>query len=80
MLTVNEIRTVVAEVINIKTGEKIEPVYESYGFEKFQGFVAWYQENLTENHIAFIRGIGYENGESRVLATEFVGIREMATL
>jgi hypothetical protein len=80
MITVNEIRTVAVEVINIKTGEKLEPIYEAYGFEKFQEFVVWYQENLTTDSVAYIRGIGYENGESRVLATEFVGVREMATL
>jgi hypothetical protein len=80
MLTVNDIRTVAVEVINIKTGEKIEPIFELYGFEKFQESVAWYRANLNSDVIAFVRGIGYENGERRVLATEFVGVREMATL
>jgi hypothetical protein len=80
MITVNEIRTVAVEVINIKTGEKLEPVYEAYGFEKFQEFVAWYQENLTADSVAYIRGIGYEESHPVCLATEFVGVREMATL
>jgi hypothetical protein len=79
MLTVNDIKTVAVEVINIKTGEKLEPIYEAYGFDKFQEFVAWYQANLNSDSVAFVRGIGYENGERRVLATEFVGVKELAT-
>jgi hypothetical protein len=80
MLTVNDIKTVAVEVINIKTGEKIEPIYESYGFDKFQEMVAWYQENLGSDKVAYISGIGYEDNHSKCLAKEFVGVREMATL
>ena len=80
MLTVNDIKTVAVEVINIRTGEIINPFYEAYGFEKFQEMVSWYQEHRSSDTIAYVRGVGYEeNGERRVLATEFVGVKELAT-
>jgi hypothetical protein len=71
MLTVNDIQTVAVEVIN-EDGSKIEPVYEAYGEAKFQEFVAWYSKNLNVGQTAFVRGIGYENGERQVLNTVFV--------
>lgn len=72
MLTVNDIQTIAVEVINIETGEKIEPIYEAYGEAKFQEMVAWYGQNLNPNQIAYVSGIGYENGERQVLNRVFV--------
>lgn len=71
-----DIRTVVAKVVDINTGESIEPVYEAYGYEKFQQFVDYYRRQNYINKIVWVRGFGYndENGASQVLATEFVGV------
>lgn len=80
MLTVNDIKSVAVEVIDIRSGAKFEPFFEAYGYEKFQEMVAWYRQNLDASLVAYVRGIGYENGERQVLASEFVGVREMATL
>ena len=75
MVTSNDIATVVVTVTNIHTGEEIEPIYEAYGYEKFQEFVTWYQENIGENKIARVKGIAYEDGKSIVVASEFVGAK-----
>jgi hypothetical protein len=70
-----DIATVIVTVTNIHTGEEIEPIYEAYGYEKFQEFVTWYQENIGENKIARVKGIAYEDGKSIVVASEFVGAK-----
>lgn len=76
VLTTKDIVTVVAKVVDINTGETIEPIYEAYGYEKFQEFVDFYRKQNYINKIVWVRGFGYndENGASRVLATEFVGV------
>jgi hypothetical protein len=76
VLTTSNIVTVVAKVVDINTGETIEPVYEAYGYEKFQEFVDFYRKQNYINKIVWVRGFGYndENGASQVLATEFVGV------
>jgi hypothetical protein len=75
-LTTQNIVTVVAKVVDINTGETIEPVYEAYGYEKFQEFVDFYRKQNYINKIVWVRGFGYndESGASQVLATEFVGV------
>lgn len=75
MANVKDIATVVVTVTNIHTGEEIEPVYEAYGYEKFQYFVEWYKENLGENKIARVKGFAYEDGKSICVASEFVGVK-----
>ena len=76
VLTRNDIRTVVAKVVDINTGETIEPMYEAFGYEKFQEFVDFYRRQNYINKIVWVRGFGYndENGASQVLASEFVGV------
>jgi hypothetical protein len=76
MLTVNDIQTVEVEVINNETGEKFTPIYEAYGEQGFQKFVAWYSQNLKSNQMAYLYGIGYEAGERRVLNQAWVGGRD----
>lgn len=75
-LTKNDISTVVAEVVDINTGESIEPTFEAYGYEKFQEFVDFYRKQNYINKIVWVRGFGRntESGASQVLATEFVGV------
>jgi hypothetical protein len=73
-LTTNDIATVICEVVNVKTGQKIEPCFEAYGYAKFQEFVEFYKTSLFEDTIVWVRGYGYANGERVCLATEFVGI------
>lgn len=73
-LTSNDIATVVCEVVNVKTGQTIEPTFEAYGYNKFQEFVEFYKESNFADTIVWVRGYGYENGERVCLATEFVGI------
>lgn len=75
MATTKDIATVIVTVTDIHTGEEIKPVYEAYGKEKFDEFVAWYKENLGENRIARVEGIAYEDGKSVVVASEFVGVK-----
>ena len=75
MVTAKNIATVIVTITNIHTGEETKPVYEAYGYEKFQEFVTWHQENIGENHIARINGIAYEGGNSFVVASEFVGAK-----
>lgn len=78
-VSVKDIATVVVTVTNIHTGEEIKPVYEAYGHEKFQYFVDWYKENLGEDKIALVKGIAYEDGQSVVVASEFVGVKVPAS-
>jgi hypothetical protein len=73
-LTTADIATVVCECVNIKTGHKIEPVFEAYGYAKFQEFVEFYKTNEFADTIVWVRGYGYQNGERVCLATEFVGV------
>ena len=73
-LTTNDIATVVCECVNIKTGQKIEPTFEAYGYAKFQEFVEFYKTSLFEDTIVWVRGYGYENGQRVCLATEFIGV------
>lgn len=75
-LTTKDIVTVVAKVVDINTGEAIEPSFEAYGYEKFQTIVDFYRGQNYINKIVWVRGFGYndENGASQVLATEFVGV------
>jgi len=80
MATVKDIATVTVTVTNIHTGEEIHPIYEAYGYEKFQYFVDWYKENLGENKIARVKGIAYEDGNSICVASEFVGVRVPALI
>jgi len=76
VLTRNDIRTVVAKVVDINTGETIEPTYEAFGYEKFQTIVDFYRGQNYINKIVWVRGFGYntESGGSQVIATEFVGV------
>lgn len=76
VLTRNDIRTVVAKVVDINTGETIEPTYEAFGYEKFQQLVDFYRGQNYINKIVWVRGFGYndESGASQVLASEFVGV------
>lgn len=74
-LTTNNIATVVCEVVNVKTGETIEPTFESYGYARFQEFVEFYKSNQFADTIVWVRGYGYENGERVCLATEFIGLK-----
>lgn len=76
MLNRNDIKTVVAEVININTGETTEPVFEAYGYEKFLGFVKFYADLALTDNIVRVRGYGYndENGAQVMLAQEFIGV------
>lgn len=80
MATKNDIATVTVAITDIYTGEEFHPVYEAYGYEKFQYFVDWYKENLGENKIARVTGIAYENGEHVVVAHEFIGLRVPALI
>ena len=73
-LTSNDISTVVCEVVNVKTGNKIEPTFEAYGFAKFQEFVDFYKSNQFEDTIVWVRGYGYNNGERVCVVSEFVGL------
>ena len=73
-LTSNDIATVVCEVVNVKTGNKIEPTFEAYGFAKFQEFVDFYKSNQFEDTIVWVRGYGYNNGERVCVVSEFVGL------
>ena len=80
MVTSKDIATVVVTVTNIHTGEEIEPVYEAYGKEKFDYFVNWYKENLSEDKIARVKGFAYEDGQSICVASEFVGVKVPALI
>lgn len=73
-LTTKDISTVVCEVINVKTGFKIEPSFEAYGLEKFQDFVDFYKNNEFKDTIVWVRGYGYEHGLRTCLISEFVGL------
>ena len=75
-LTSNDIATVVCEVVNVKTGQTIEPTFEAYGYNKFQEFVEFYKQSNFTDAIVWVRGYGYENGERVCLATEFIGLPE----
>ncbi len=74
-LTSNDIATVVCEIVNVKTGHRMEPTFEAYGYEKFERFVEFYKDLNADDTIVWVRGYGYQNGERVCLATEFVGIK-----
>lgn len=74
MLNRNDIKTVVVQVVNVETGETIEPAYEAYGYEKFLEFVDFHANLKSANKVAWVRGYGSENGKAVCLATKFVGI------
>lgn len=74
-LTVEDITTVVCEVTNVKTGFKMEPTFEAYGYAKFQEFVEFYKSNQFADTIVWVRGYGYQHGERVCLVSEFVGIK-----
>ncbi len=78
-LTTNNISTVVVEVINVKTGVKITPSYEAYGYAKFLEFVQFHIDNNDADTIAYVRAYGYEDGQSVLLAQEFVGPNGVTT-
>lgn len=80
MANLKDIATVIVTITNIHTGEQAEPVFEAYGYEKFQEFVTWYQQHIGENNIARINGIAYEDGKSFVVASEFVGVKVPALI
>lgn len=74
MLTVNDIKTVIVEVININNGEKIEPCYEAYGYAKFLEFVAFHADLASPDKIAIVKGYAYGENGPVVVAQEFVGV------
>jgi hypothetical protein len=75
ILTGSDIRTVVCEVVNIHTGETIEPTYEAYGYAKFLEFVEFHKGLKSTDTITRVRGYGYRaTGERVCLASEFVGV------
>lgn len=73
-LTINDIATVVCEVVNVKTGKTVAPTFEAYGYKKFYEFVEFYKGNNFADTIVWVRGYAYENGQSVCVATEFVGL------
>jgi len=84
-LTVKDIATVVVTSTNIHTGAEVKPVYEAYGYERFQGFVTWHQENARPDWITKVEGFGYdwkaEGGtKSYLLASEFIGVKVPALI
>ena len=75
ILTADDIRTVVCEVVNIHTGATIEPVYEAYGYTKFLEFVEFHKGLKSADTTTRVRGFGYRSSGERVcLASEFVGV------
>lgn len=77
MLTANDISTITVQIINIHNGTGFDPIFEG-GLTKFEELVLWYQDNLQDGFVAYVRGISYENGERQVLITKFIGVDRLA--
>jgi hypothetical protein len=74
MLTVNDIKTVIVEVLDINDGTKIEPVFEAYGYAKFLEFVGFYVDLASPDKVATVKGYAYGENGPVVVAQEFVGV------
>jgi hypothetical protein len=72
----NNIKTVVVEILNVETGDRLTPVYEAYGAEGFQKFVDFYASN-SGAVVAWVKGYDYndEHGNPRLCASVFVNIK-----
>ena len=73
----NNVKTVVVEILDVETGERFEPVYEAYGYEKFLKFVEFHATNANGSTIAWVRGYDYndEHGNIRKVAEAFVNVK-----
>lgn len=74
----NNVKTVVVEVLNVETGERSQPIYEAYGYEKFLKFVEFYAECAKGGAvIAWVSGYDYndEHGNTRKVAEAFVNVK-----
>ncbi len=62
MNNLKNVSTVVVTVINFKQDKEVcQPVYEAYGEEGFNKFVAWYEKNTPLFHHAIIEGFELNN-------------------
>jgi hypothetical protein len=53
--------------INYRNGDKLNPVYECFGEEKFAEFVAWHEANLPMNTTTLLKGFDYNTSTPEIV-------------